>query len=116
MIQVYHHYREICDLLKSGTRIPGHVGKHQYCTCQRTGRQGETEEAIRISYMVSFSAHFLSHFLGKLSKCTAALAIPPGPIFYCYLQRDLQVALNNSNQDYEVPLSLSQPTQEKLSW
>ena len=29
-----------------------------------------TAEAIRISNMVSFSAHLLSHFLGKLSAAT----------------------------------------------
>jgi len=91
-----------------GTRIPGHVGKHQHCTCQTPSRQSETAKAIRISYMVSLSAHFLSHFLGKFSTCTAALAISPAPLFYCWLQRDLQVALNNSNQDYKVQLSLSQ--------
>ena len=68
-------------------------------------------EAIRISNMVFLSAHLLSHFLGKLSVATQA--IPPFPLFYHCLQSDLQIALNNSNQDYEVPLSLSQPFQRK---
>jgi len=71
-------------------------------------------ETIRISNMVSLSAHLLSHFLGKLS--TATQVIPPAPLFYHCLQTDFQIALNNSNQDYEVLLSLSQPSQEKLSW
>jgi len=53
----------------------------------------------------------LSHFLGKLSA--AIQAIPPAPLFYHCLQTDFQIALNNSNQDYEVLLSLSQPSQEK---
>ena len=68
-------------------------------------------EAMRISNMVSLSAHLLSHLLS-----TATQAIPPAPLFYHCLQRDLQVAFNNSNQDYNVPLSLSQPSQEKLYW
>ena len=71
-------------------------------------------EAIRISNMASLSARLLSHFLGKLSAATQA--IPPAPLFYRCLQRDLQIALINSNQDYEIPLSLSQPSREELSW
>jgi len=67
-------------------------------------------EAIRISNMVSLSAHLLSHFPGKLSAATQG--IPLAPLFYCCLQRDLQVALNNSNQDYKVLLFLSQPSLE----
>jgi len=63
--------------------------------------------------MVSLSAHLLSHFFGKLNAAT--LGIPPTPLFYCCLQRDLQIALNNSNQDYKVLLSLSQRSPEKLS-
>jgi len=39
-----------------------------------------TAEAIRISHMVSLSAHLLSHFLGKLS--TATQAILPTPLFF----------------------------------
>ena len=71
-------------------------------------------EAIRISNMASLSARLLSHFLGKLSTTTQA--IPPVPLFYRCLQRDLQVTLNKSDQDYEVFLSFSQPSQEELSW
>jgi len=44
--------------------------------------------------MVSLSAHMLSHFLGKLSAATQAIL--PAPLFFHCLQRDLQVALNNS--------------------
>jgi len=43
-------------------------------------------------------------------------AIPPAPLFYRCLQRDLQAALANNNQDYEALLSLSQSSQEELSW
>ena len=71
-------------------------------------------EALRISNMASLSARLLSHFLGKLSAATQA--IPPAPLFYRCLQRYLQAALNNSNQDYEALLTLSQPSQEELSW
>jgi len=69
-----------------------------------------TAEAIRISNMASLSAHLLSHFLGKLSA--AIQAIPPAQLFTIACR----ATLNNSNQDYEAPLSLSQPTQEKLPW
>jgi len=69
-----------------------------------------TAEAIRISNMASLSAHLLSHFLGKLSAATQA--IPPA----YYSSIACRETLNNSNHDYEVPLSLSQPTQEKLFW
>ena len=71
-------------------------------------------EATRISNMTSLSAHLLSHFLGKLSAATQA--IPPALLFYRCLQRDLQAALANNNQDYEALLSLSQSSQEELSW
>ena len=64
--------------------------------------------------MASLSARLFSHFLGKLSAATQA--IPPAPLFYRCLQRYLQAALNNSNQDYEALLTLSQPSQEELSW
>ena len=67
-------------------------------------------ETIRISNMASLSAHLLSHFLGKLSA--AIQAIPPAQLFTIACR----ATLNNSNQDYEAPLSLSHPTQEKLSW
>jgi len=62
---------------------------------------------------LSLSAHLLSHILGKFSE--AIQVIPPAPLFHHCLQRDLQVALNNSNQDYKVLLSQSQLSQEKLS-
>jgi len=53
-------------------------------------------------------------FLGKFSVATQA--IPPAPLFYCCLQSDLQVALVDSDQNYETRLSLSQASQEELSW
>ena len=43
-------------------------------------------EAIRISNMVSLSAHLLSHIPGKLSAATQV--IPPAPQFYHCLQGD----------------------------
>ena len=71
-------------------------------------------EAVRLSNMTTLSARLLSHFLGKLSAATQA--IPPAPLFYCCLQRDLQAALADNNQNYEVPLTLSQASLEELSW
>jgi len=53
-------------------------------------------------------------FFGKLSAATQA--IPSAPLFYRCLQRDLQVALVDSDQNYETFLSLSQASQEELSW
>jgi len=54
-----------------------------------------TAEAIRISNMVSLSAHLLSHFLGKLSAATQA--IPPASLFFHCLQRDSQSEVRGSS-------------------
>ena len=40
----------------------------------------------------------------------------PAPLFYHYLQQDLQAALAQGNQDYKTSLSLSQPAKEELTW
>ena len=72
------------------------------------------EEMVRIANMTSLSARLLSHFLGKLSAATQA--IPPAPLFYRCLQRDLQTALADNNQNYEALLSLSQASLEELYW
>ena len=71
-------------------------------------------EAVRLSNMTTLSACLLSHFLGKLSAATQA--IPPAPLCYRCLQRDLQAALADNNQNYEVPLILLQASLEELSW
>ena len=71
-------------------------------------------EAVRISNMNTLSTRLLSHFLGKLSAATQA--IPPAPLFYRCLQRDLQAALADNDQNYEAHLTLSQASLEELSW
>ena len=70
-------------------------------------------EAVRISNMNTLSARLLSHFLGKLSAATQA--IPPAPLFYRCLQRDLQATLADNDQNYEAHLTLSQASVEELS-
>ena len=62
-------------------------------------------EATRIFNMASLSARLLSQFLGKLNAATQAVA--PAPLFFRYLQQDLQSALAHGNKDYETLLSLS---------
>ena len=71
-------------------------------------------EATRIFNMASLSARLLSHFLGKLNAATQAVA--PAPLFFRYLQQDLQSALAHGNQDYETLLSLSCQAKEELVW
>ena len=71
-------------------------------------------EATRIFNMASLSACLLSHFLGKLNAATQAVA--PAPLFFRYLQQDLQSALAHGNQDYETLLSLSCQAKEELVW
>ena len=71
-------------------------------------------EATRIFDMASFSARLLSHFLGKLNAATQAVA--PAPLFFRYLQQDLQSALAHGNQDYETLLSPSCQAKEELVW
>lgn len=60
-------------------------------------------EAARLSNMTSLSVCLLAHFLGKLN--TATQAVTPAPLFYHYLQQDLQGALASGNQNYETLLS-----------
>ena len=71
-------------------------------------------EANRISNMTTLSACLLSQFLGKSNAATQA--VPPAPLFYRYLQQDLQAALAWGNQDYETLLSLTQSAREELTW
>ena len=70
-------------------------------------------EAARMCSMDSLSVRLLAHFLGKLNAATQA--IPPAPLFYQCLQRDLQAALASSNQDYKTPLTLSAGAREELA-
>ena len=55
----------------------------------------------------------LAQIIGKLHA--ASQAVLPAPLFYRSLQ-GLQRALNNSSQNYNSLLTLSQPAQEELTW
>jgi len=111
VLGVHNQHREVSDV---GIRIPGHDDKHQYLAGQPPSRQGETNPGrVHQNFQYDCSACLLSNFLGKLSA--AARAIRPAPLFYRCLQRDLQAALAN-NQDYEALHSLSQSSQEELTW
>ena len=65
-------------------------------------------ETTWISNMTSLPARLLAHFLGNLSAATQA--VPPAPLFYRCLQRDLQAALAANGQNCEAHLFLSQAT------
>ena len=56
----------------------------------------------------------LAQLIGKLHATLPA--VPPAPLFYLSLQRDLQKAQDSSNQDYDTLLSISPPAQEELRW
>ena len=45
-----------------------------------------------------------------------AQVIPPAPLFYRHLQRDLARALHASHQNYDTQLVLSQDSREELEW
>ena len=95
------------------TRIPRHDGE-QLVSLPADKVKQIWAEAVRIFNMNTLSAHLLSHFLGKLNAATQA--IPPAPLFYRCLQRDLQAALADNDQNYEAHLTLSQASLEELSW
>ena len=113
---VHHQYREIGDDPSPGDRILGHDGEHQHSASQPPSRESEADlgRGHQNLQMTFLSARLFSHFLGKLSAATQA--VPPAPLFYHCLQRDLQAALAGNNQDYDTSLSLSQAAQEELSW
>ena len=62
MLGVYHQYREIGDVPNSGTRVPGHAGKHRYSAYQPPSRQGETDTG-KSHNMDSLSADSLVEIL-----------------------------------------------------
>ena len=56
----------------------------------------------------------LSQFVGKLNAATQALLV--APLFYRALQRDLQKALLQGDQNYNQPVLLSKEAPEELDW
>ena len=113
MSGVYHQYQEVSDDPHAGNRTPGRGGEFQYPTGQPASRQEETD---------SFEGHPNIQYDPVVSSPTVSVsrqatqAVPPAPLFYRSLQQDLQAALTSSNQDYNTLLSLSQASQEELSW
>ena len=59
-------------------------------------------------------AQQLAQIIGKLNA--ASQAVLPAPLFFWFLQGDLQRALKDNNENYKALLSLSLPAQEELSW
>ena len=62
----------------------------------------------------NLSARILSRLIGKMTS--VAQAILPAPLFYRSLQRDLSLALERGNQQYDVPCHLTQGSKEELEW
>ena len=60
------------------------------------------------------TAREVSRLLGKFNSVSKA--IPPAPLFCRALQRDLTAALDQSNQCYDTPCSLSSAAIEELEW
>ena len=60
------------------------------------------------------TAQEVSHLLGKFNSVFKA--IPPAPLFCRALQRDFTAALDQSNQCYDTPCSLSSAAIEELEW
>ena len=72
------------------------------------------QDAQKLQNHSPTTARELSRFIGKLNAPTKA--IPPAPLFYKGLQRDLSRALGQESQDYEVQCLLSLPAQIELEW
>ena len=60
------------------------------------------------------SAREMSRLVGKMNAMSQG--IPPAPLFYRCLQRDLSRALDRGHQSYEAPCPLSQGAKEELQW
>ena len=68
-------------------------------------------EALQAS---NISAREVSHLIRKMTSVTQA--IPPAPLFYRNLQREVSWALARNNQSYDVPCHLSLEGKEELQW
>ena len=56
----------------------------------------------------------ISRLIGKMTSM--AEAIPPAPLFYHNLQRDVSLSLAKRNQQFETPCQLSPESREELQW
>ena len=71
-------------------------------------------EARKLQKEESLPARTLARLLGKMNA--TAQVIPPAPLFYHHLQRDLTQALWKSSQSYDTCLTLSQYSSDELVW
>ena len=71
-------------------------------------------EARKMKGEESVSARALARLIGKMNATKQV--IPPAPLFYRHLQRDLSGALNRTHQNYDAQLTLSRDSLEELDW
>ncbi|XP_065902413.1 uncharacterized protein [Dysidea avara] len=71
-------------------------------------------EARKLARQKSVSARMLAQLLGKMNATNCVL--PPGPLFYRYLQMALTNTLEQSSQCYEAQVPLTQECLEELEW
>ena len=71
-------------------------------------------EARKIRGAEPVSGRTVARLIGKMNATTQV--IPPAPLFYRHLQRDLSRALDESQQNYDTRLILSQDSREELEW
>ena len=71
-------------------------------------------DARRLLGMESVTARDLARLIGKMNATTKV--IPPAPLFYRQLQRDLARALERSSQAYSTSLCLSLESKGELIW
>ena len=73
------------------------------------------EEAIKLgSLKVPPSARDILRMQGKMNAVSQA--VPPVPLFYRHLQRDLAIVLEKGNQCYNAPCPLSEGARADLNW
>ncbi len=71
-------------------------------------------EARKLAQQREISVRALSRLVGKMNA--ASHTIPPAPLFFRNLQMAMTEALNASNQNYEVEVTLSQDCLDELRW
>ena len=71
-------------------------------------------DARKILHSRRASTRETSRLIGKMTS--VAQAIPPAPLFYRTLQRDVSWALARSNQNYDAPCFISPKSSEELQW
>ena len=72
------------------------------------------QEARGLLNPTAVSAREVSRIIGKMTAMSQG--IPPAPLFYRCLQRDLSRALERGQQSYETACPLSHGAREELQW